>query len=227
MTLPSPVRPRRGSLGQAVIPIALLALLGLIGGLTVHARSMESSHRKTAERALRDYAAFAAWQFSSEAAGWVRQTARVTLHVLDPLLRSGGTTAQLPPPATLVRWGDSTACGIGRAARYAFRFATKRHRKRITVFHKANIMKLTDGLFLNSARRIHEDEYPNIDYEEVMRSKIIVGTPSMVVDRLGQIKEELGLSGILAELNCGMRIPHHQVVNSLNLMCQEVRPKFQ
>ena len=33
----------------------------------------------------------------------------------------------------------------------------------------------------------------HIDYDEVMRSKIIVGTPAMVVDRLGQIKEELGL----------------------------------
>ncbi len=66
----------------------------------------------------------------------------------------------------------------------------------------------------------------HIEYDEVMRSKIITGTPQMVVDRLGQVKEELGLSGILAELNCGMRIPHHQVVNSLNLLCQEVRPKF-
>ena len=60
-----------------------------------------------------------------------------------------------------------------------------------------------------------------IDYDDVMRSKIIVGTPAMVVDRLGQLKEELGLTGILAELNCGMRIPHRQVVNSLNLMCRK------
>ena len=66
-----------------------------------------------------------------------------------------------------------------------------------------------------------------IDYDEVMRSKIIVGTPTQVVDRLGQLREELGLSGILAELNCGMRIPHQRVVNSLNMMCQEVRPHFQ
>jgi alkanesulfonate monooxygenase SsuD/methylene tetrahydromethanopterin reductase-like flavin-dependent oxidoreductase (luciferase family) len=66
-----------------------------------------------------------------------------------------------------------------------------------------------------------------IDYDEVLRSKIIAGTPAMVVDRLGQVKEELGLDGILAELNCGMRIPNHQVLNSLNLLCQEVRPKFQ
>jgi len=66
----------------------------------------------------------------------------------------------------------------------------------------------------------------SIDYEEVLRSKIVVGTPSMVVDRLGQLRDELGLSGILAELNCGMRIPHAQVVNTLNLLCQDVRPKL-
>jgi signal transduction histidine kinase len=121
MTHRSPIRSRRAPLGQAVIPLALLALLALVGGLTVHARRMESSHRATAERALRDYAAFAAWQFSSEAATWVHQTARVTLHVIDPLLRPAGTAEALPLPGVLVRWGDPNACGIGRAARYAFR----------------------------------------------------------------------------------------------------------
>lgn len=63
-----------------------------------------------------------------------------------------------------------------------------------------------------------------IDYDEAMRTKIVVGTPAMVVDRLSKLKEELGLSGVLAELNCGMRIPHEKVVNSLNLLCQQVRP---
>jgi isocitrate dehydrogenase (NAD+) len=36
------------------------------------------------------------------------------------------------------------------------------------VFHKANIMKLTDGLFLRCARQVHEQEYPNIDYQELI-----------------------------------------------------------
>src|SRR5687768_11519220 len=54
-----------------------------------------------------------------------------------------------------------------RIARYAFRYATRRHRRKITVFHKANIMKLTDGMFLRAAKRIHEEEYPNIEYEEL------------------------------------------------------------
>ena len=63
-----------------------------------------------------------------------------------------------------------------------------------------------------------------IDYQEVLASKIVVGTPAMVVDRLGMLKKTLGLSGILAEMNCGMRIPHDRVGNSLRLLCSEVMP---
>jgi len=62
----------------------------------------------------------------------------------------------------------ATELACTRIASYAFRYATRRGRKKITVFHKANIMKMTDGLFLNCARKIHEDEYPNIEYEELI-----------------------------------------------------------
>jgi len=65
-----------------------------------------------------------------------------------------------------------------------------------------------------------------IDYEEALKSKIVVGTPAMVVDRLNTLKETLSLSGILAEMNCGMRIPHDRVVKSLQLMCSDVMPHF-
>jgi alkanesulfonate monooxygenase SsuD/methylene tetrahydromethanopterin reductase-like flavin-dependent oxidoreductase (luciferase family) len=66
----------------------------------------------------------------------------------------------------------------------------------------------------------------SIDYEEALRSKIIVGTPSQVTDRLAELRETLGLSGILAEMNCGMRILPHQVLTSLRLLCQDVMPHF-
>lgn len=55
-----------------------------------------------------------------------------------------------------------------RIARWAFRFATRRRWGKITVFHKANIMKLTDGLFLRCARQIHQEEYPNIEFQELI-----------------------------------------------------------
>jgi isocitrate dehydrogenase (NAD+) len=59
-----------------------------------------------------------------------------------------------------------TACT--RIAHWAFRFATQRRRRKITVFHKANIMKMSDGLFLRCARQVHSREYPNIEYQEVI-----------------------------------------------------------
>ncbi len=59
-----------------------------------------------------------------------------------------------------------TACR--RIAHWAFRYATQKVRKKITVLHKANIMKMTDGLFLRCAREIHRSEYPNIDYDELI-----------------------------------------------------------
>src|SRR5687768_6079625 len=72
----------------------------------------------------------------------------------------------VPGVVTSLKVATEAACT--RIARYAFRFATRHHRKRITVFHKANILKLTDGLFLDCARRIHEEEYPNIEYQEMI-----------------------------------------------------------
>jgi len=62
----------------------------------------------------------------------------------------------------------ATEVACERIARWAFRFANRRHRRRITVFHKANIMKVTDGLFLRCARKVHEQEYPNIEYQELI-----------------------------------------------------------
>jgi isocitrate dehydrogenase (NAD+) len=81
-------------------------------------------------------------------------------------LYSGIENEVVPGVVTSLKVATEVACT--RIARYAFRYATRRHRKRITVFHKANIMKMTDGLFLNSSRKIHEEEYPNIDYDEVI-----------------------------------------------------------
>src|SRR5882724_6226082 len=81
-------------------------------------------------------------------------------------LYSGIENEVVPGVVTSLKVASETACT--RIARYAFRYATKKKRKKITVFHKANIMKLSDGLFLNCSRRIWEEEYPNIDYEELI-----------------------------------------------------------
>jgi isocitrate dehydrogenase (NAD+) len=52
-------------------------------------------------------------------------------------------------------------------ARFAFSYAHRRGRKKIHAIHKANIMKLSDGLFLSCARRVAA-ENPDIEYHEMI-----------------------------------------------------------
>ena len=52
-----------------------------------------------------------------------------------------------------------------RIARFAFEYARKKQRKKIHAIHKANIMKLSDGLFLRCSRNVAK-EYPEITYGE-------------------------------------------------------------
>lgn len=54
-----------------------------------------------------------------------------------------------------------------KIARFAFDYARKNGRKKVSAVHKANIMKLSDGLFLDCCRRVAR-EYPEVKYEEVI-----------------------------------------------------------
>ena len=54
-----------------------------------------------------------------------------------------------------------------RIAKFAFEYARKHGRKKIHAIHKANIMKLSDGLFLTSTRAVAE-KYPDIEYKELI-----------------------------------------------------------
>jgi isocitrate dehydrogenase (NAD+) len=52
-----------------------------------------------------------------------------------------------------------------RISQFAFEHARRMGRKRVTAIHKANIMKLSDGLFLESTRKVSRD-YTDISYDE-------------------------------------------------------------
>jgi isocitrate dehydrogenase (NAD+) len=54
-----------------------------------------------------------------------------------------------------------------RIAKYAFEYAKKNGRKRVTAIHKANIMKLSDGLTLDCSRKVAKS-YPRIQYDELI-----------------------------------------------------------
>jgi isocitrate dehydrogenase (NAD+) len=54
-----------------------------------------------------------------------------------------------------------------RIAKFAFEYAKRHGRKKIHAIHKANIMKLSDGLFLRSVRAVAE-QFPAIEYKEMI-----------------------------------------------------------
>jgi isocitrate dehydrogenase (NAD+) len=56
--------------------------------------------------------------------------------------------------------------GTKRIVRWAFEYAKREGRKKVTAVHKANIMKFSDGLFLETARQVAAEEYPDVDFED-------------------------------------------------------------
>src|SRR6476469_4009542 len=101
-----------------------------------------------------------------------------------------------------------------RIARAAFELALTR-RKRVTIVHKANVLKVTDGLFIESCRTVAKD-YPSVAVDDVIvdammahvvrnpqRFDVIV-TTNMYGDILSDLTAELlGSLGLAALLNAG------------------------
>jgi len=107
-----------------------------------------------------------------------------------------------------------TTWASARIAKVAFELAATRRHK-VTAVHKANALKLTDGLFLRTVRKVAED-YPEVELEEVIvdamaallirdasRFDVIVAT-NMFGDILSDEAAELsGSLGLAASLNAG------------------------
>jgi isocitrate dehydrogenase (NAD+) len=70
-------------------------------------------------------------------------------------------------PDAAVSLKPISEAGSERIIRYAFDYAVKHGRKKVTLVHKANIMKYTDGMFLEIGRKIAQD-YPAITFEDLI-----------------------------------------------------------
>jgi alkanesulfonate monooxygenase SsuD/methylene tetrahydromethanopterin reductase-like flavin-dependent oxidoreductase (luciferase family) len=78
----------------------------------------------------------------------------------------------------------------------------------------------------NARRRAEVEEVRTATYADVLRDKVVVGGPERVTDRLKELQDELGLDGILFELNFGAAIPAEVMMRSLQLICDKVMPHF-
>lgn len=89
-----------------------------------------------------------------------------------------------------------------RIARKAYEYALVNNRKKVTIVSKANIMKLTDGLFLDVARKVAK-EFPEIESEEMLVDNIAM---QLVIDptRFDVILTENLYGDILSDLCAGL-----------------------
>jgi len=122
-----------------------------------------------------------------------------------------GTGEFMPSEDLALSVRKITAQGSARVARAAFEIARGRHR-RLTAVHKANVLKLSDGLFLREVRRIAK-EYPDVQLDELIvdaTAALLVRTPQrfdvivttnmfgdILSDEASELSGSLGLGGAI------------------------------
>ena len=79
----------------------------------------------------------------------------------------------------------------------------------------------------NARRRAQLDDVLSLTFESAKREKVVIGSPDRVTARLAELKAELGIDGILAELNFGAQIAPDAMMRSCQLLCETVRPRLQ
>ena len=85
--------------------------------------------------------------------------------VLNRLSKNFAPFAKLPGDEYALSCKLNSRAGSERIARAAFEFAARSHRKKVTVVHKANVVRATDGLFLDSAKEVAKD-FPDIPVDD-------------------------------------------------------------
>ncbi len=109
--------------------------------------------------------------------------------------------------------------------------AREEPRESLMHFYREQTERLRDSMSRAGTRAIEGrgerlKRLESLTYDEALQGQVLVGTPDMVGEQLRVLQEELGIDGILAELNCGGLIPHQQVMTAMRLLCEEVMPRF-
>ena len=135
-----------------------------------------------------------------------------------------GTGEVMPIPGLALATRKITAEGSARIARAAFELAKGRANPRVTAVHKANVLRVSDGLFLDEVRKVAAD-YPDIPYDEELvdaAAALLVRDPSrfdtiVTTNMFGDI-----LSDLASELAGGLG--HGGLAQSRHAPCRRTGP---
>ena len=80
----------------------------------------------------------------------------------------------------------------------------------------------TAGAFGGEIRAQRAERLAEMTYEDALKDRLVYGSPAWVAERIGELTEELGLTGVIIEPNVGGIIPPERLSNSIRLFGQEV-----
>jgi len=63
-------------------------------------------------------------------------------------------------------------------------------------------------------------------YDQATEGSVMIGSPDVVIRKIEALRDDMGLDGVLLELNCGGKVEHAHEMEALRLLCQEVQPAF-
>ncbi len=82
------------------------------------------------------------------------------------------------------------------------------------------------GTTASEDRAARAERLADVTYEELLQDRLAYGTPDMVVERLRDLRDRMGLKGVMIEPNVGGGIPGDRVMNSVRLFAREVAPNL-
>ncbi len=82
------------------------------------------------------------------------------------------------------------------------------------------------GTTASEERSKRAQSLSGVSYDELLQDRVAYGVPEAVAERIGAMREEMGLSGVVAEMNVGGLIPQEKIMESLHLFAERVVPQF-
>jgi len=107
--------------------------------------------------------------------------------------------------------------------------AREEPRENLTYFFQRHAELLRSGMGRGDTgpgdrRQTKFDQVSKLTYEEILETRVAVGTAGSLTERLGEITRDLGLTGIVAELNPGGLLPLDKMKRTLRIFTHEVIP---
>jgi alkanesulfonate monooxygenase SsuD/methylene tetrahydromethanopterin reductase-like flavin-dependent oxidoreductase (luciferase family) len=109
--------------------------------------------------------------------------------------------------------------------------ALEEPRENISYFYRRHVELIRSGLGRgdtgsSTRRRALAEQVDRMTYDEILKTRVAFGTAAALIDRLAELRDELDLDGIVAELNPGGLLAMGQMQRTLRILTQEVMPAF-